>query len=233
MTETSPLATISSGVKSTMSNLSDDECVSITAKQGLPVPFVDIRTVNRDGNCPHDVKTMGELEVRGPWIASAYFKSTSDRNKWSDDGWFRTGDVATIDGDNYMRITDRTKDLIKSGGEWISSVDLENALMSHPSVQEAAVIAIPIRVAGRPLAIVVLKTGQLHARIFAAHLATRFEMVASKFVFANEIREPEPENSSRRSCASCIVSGRRPLTATPQHRRREAFCRLPSARRAC
>ena len=191
MTETSPLATISSGVKSTMSSLSNDERIAITGKQGLPVPFVDIRTVNTNGVCPHDGKTMGELEVRGPWIASAYFESKADRDKWSDDAWFRTGDVATIDGNNYMRITDRTKDLIKSGGEWISSVDLENALMSHPSVQESAVIAIADpKWQERPLAVVVLKAGATATpESLRAHLATRFPKwwLPEKFVFADEI----------------------------------------------
>ncbi len=191
MTETSPVATISSGVKSTVPNVTDDTRVAINAKQGLPVPFIDIRIVNTSGICPQDGKTMGELEVRGPWVASAYFNSTGDREKWTDDGWFRTGDVATIDSDNYMRITDRTKDLIKSGGEWISSVDLENALMSHPSVYESAVIAIPDpKWQERPLAVVVLKTGAAAtAEDLRAHLATRFPKwwLPERFVFANEI----------------------------------------------
>jgi acyl-CoA synthetase (AMP-forming)/AMP-acid ligase II len=191
MTETSPLATISNGAKSTMSNLSDDECVATTAKQGLAVPFIDIRTVNSDGVCPNDGRTMGELEVRGPWVASAYFKSNSERDKWTQDGWFRTGDVATIDSERYMRITDRTKDLIKSGGEWISSVDLENALMSHPAVQEAAVIAVPHpEWLERPIAVVVLKPGQAEPiDALRAHLATRFPKwwLPDRFVFAKEI----------------------------------------------
>lgn len=134
---------------------------------------------------------MGELEVRGPWIASAYFQSEGNQEKWSDEGWFRTGDVATIDSDNYMRITDRTKDLIKSGGEWISSVDLENALMTHPSVQESAVIAIPDpKWQERPLAVVVLKTGATAtSESLQAYLATRFPKwwLPEQFVFANEI----------------------------------------------
>jgi len=191
MTETSPLATISSGVKSTMSNLGNDERVAVTAKQGLPVPFIDIRTVNTNGICPRDAKTMGELEVRGPWVASDYFQSDRDPGNWSDDGWFRTGDVATIDTENYMRITDRTKDLIKSGGEWISSVDLENALMSHPSVQESAVVAIPDpKWQERPMAVVVLKAGATATpESLRDHLATRFPKwwLPEKFVFANEI----------------------------------------------
>ncbi len=191
MTETSPLATISAGVKSTMSNLTDDERIATLAKQGLPVPFIDIRTVNSNGLCPKDGRTMGELEVRGPWVASAYFESTSDRSKWTEDGWFRTGDVATIDSERYMRITDRMKDLIKSGGEWISSVDLENALMSHPGVQESAVIAVPDpKWQERPLAIVVLKQGAAATpESLRAHLAPRFPKwwLPDKFVFAKEI----------------------------------------------
>jgi fatty-acyl-CoA synthase len=191
MTETSPLGTISSGVKSTMSNLSDDERVAITAKQGLPVPFVDIRTVNTNGVCPHDGKTMGELEVRGPWIASAYFESKADRDKWSDDGWFRTGDVATIDADNYMRITDRTKDLIKSGGEWISSVDLESYLMDHPAVKEAAVVAVPHpRWDERPLALVVRKPGSaLEAGDLRKYLEQKFSkwQLPDAYVFLDSL----------------------------------------------
>src|SRR5206468_1933142 len=130
------------------------------AKQGVPAPFIEIRTVKADGVCPQDGQTMGELQIRGPWVAASYFNSDEENDKWTDDGWFRTGDVATIDSEGYMRITDRTKDLIKSGGEWISSVDLENALMSHPQVQEAAVIAVPHpKWDERPVACVVLKDG--------------------------------------------------------------------------
>jgi fatty-acyl-CoA synthase len=190
LTETSPLATIS-GVKSTMSGMTGEDRIATLAKQGLPAPFVDIRAVNADGICPKDGKTMGELEVRGPWVASAYFESESDQGKWTEDGWFRTGDVATIDGEGYMRITDRTKDLIKSGGEWISSVDLENALMSHPEIQESAVIAIPdLKWQERPLAVVVLKEGAaVTPETLRAHLALRFPKwwLPDRFVFAKEI----------------------------------------------
>ena len=178
MTETSPLGTVST-IKSHL------------LKQGLPVPFIDIRTVNANGICPKDGETMGELEIRGPWVAASYFQSAAENEKWTDDGWFRTGDVATIDSEGYMRITDRTKDLIKSGGEWISSVDLENALMSHPQVQEAAVIAVPdSKWQERPLAVVVLKDGaQATADSLRAHIAPRFPRwwLPDKFVFAEEI----------------------------------------------
>ena len=103
---------------------------------------------------------MGELEVRGPWIASSYFNYPEAGDRWSDDGWFRTGDIVTMDGEGYVQITDRSKDVIKSGGEWISSVDLENAIMGHPAVKEAAVIALPhTKWDERPLACIVLKDG--------------------------------------------------------------------------
>ncbi len=102
---------------------------------------------------------MGELEVRGPWVAAAYFRGTG-AEKFTDDGWFQTGDVVRIDQRGSIRITDRSKDLVKSGGEWISSVDMENLLMGHPAVAEAAVIAVPDEQWGeRPMAIVVLKDG--------------------------------------------------------------------------
>jgi len=110
---------------------------------------------------PWDGKSMGELEVRGPWVARAYYKSPESADRFTADGWFRTGDVVTIDPRGYVEIQDRSKDLIKSGGEWISSVALENALMGHPAVAEAAVIAVPhARWQERPLAVVLFKPGQ-------------------------------------------------------------------------
>ncbi len=112
------------------------------------------------GELPWDGKTMGEVQVRGPWVVRQYFKVEPSPESFTADGWFRTGDVATMSADGYMEITDRTKDLIKSGGEWISSVALENALMAHPKVLEAAVIAVPDeRWSERPLAAVVLAPG--------------------------------------------------------------------------
>src|SRR5262249_42274122 len=134
------------------------ERIATLCKQGVAVPFVEMRAINADGVCPRDGQTMGELQLRGPWVASGYYGCDTEKDKWTEDGWFRTGDVGTIDAEGYLRITDRTKDLIKSGGEWISSVDLENALMSHPEVHEAAVIAIPDdKWQERPLAVVVLR----------------------------------------------------------------------------
>jgi len=119
---------------------------------------VDVRAVNDKGIVPWDGQTMGELQVRGPWIASSYYESVEPANNWTEDGWFCTGDIVTIDAEGYIKITDRAKDLIKSGGEWISSQDLENRLMGHPAVAEAAVVGIPHpKWDERPLAAVVLK----------------------------------------------------------------------------
>lgn len=128
------------------------------------------------GEAPWDGESLGELEVRGPWVAASYYNQPDQEHRWTDDGWFRTGDVAAIDTEGYVKIADRTKDLIKSGGEWISSIDLENALMGHPAVREAAVIAIPNEKWGeRPLAAVVLKEGcQASVEELRAHLAGRF-----------------------------------------------------------
>ena len=130
------------------------------AKQGRPAPLVEIRAVNENGFVPWDGQTMGELEVRGPWIASAYYNRPDSADRFTKDGWFKTGDIVTIDPDATIQIQDRAKDLIKSGGEWISSVALECALMGHQAVAEAAVIPMMDDKWGeRPLATVVLKPG--------------------------------------------------------------------------
>ena len=122
---------------------------------------------------------MGELHVRGPFIASQYFENPSEEDKFTKDGWFRTGDVVTIDGEGFVRITDRSKDLIKSGGEWISSVDLENALMGHPAVKEAAVIAVKHpKWDERPVACVVLRDG---AKATSEDLKLYLEPLFAKF----------------------------------------------------
>ena len=175
MTEMTPLG--SAGViKATMGELDEDAQYDYRAKQGIAMPFVDMRLINDAGAAPWDGETMGEVQVRGPWIAAAYHDSGELGDKWTDDGWLRTGDVATIDAEGYMKITDRTKDLIKSGGEWISSVDLENALMGHPAVSEAAVIAARHeKWDERPLAVIVLKDGaEADAEALQSHLAGGF-----------------------------------------------------------
>jgi fatty-acyl-CoA synthase len=157
MTEMSPLGTVSR-LKSYQLNLPMEEQFEIRAKQGMSVPGVDIRAVDEEGNeIPWDGKAFGELQVKGPWIASSYYDDERSAEAYME-GWFRTGDVVTIDPEGFMQIVDRTKDLVKSGGEWISSVDIENQIMSHPKVLEAAVIAVPHpKWQERPLACVVAK----------------------------------------------------------------------------
>jgi fatty-acyl-CoA synthase len=156
MTETSPLGTVSR-LQPQHDHLSENEKMDIRAKQGTAFPGVELRIVSDDGTvAPTDGKAMGELQIKGAWTISSYFK-TNNQESFTEDGWFKTGDVSTIDEDGYMEIKDRTKDLIKSGGEWISSVALESALMAHPKVKEAAVIAIPDeKWVERPLASIVL-----------------------------------------------------------------------------
>jgi fatty-acyl-CoA synthase len=160
MTETSPLASVSY-LRKELEARGDDERFRRAAMAGVPVPLVDVRIRCDDGSdAPMDGKTMGEIQCRGPYITASYHGLPPSPDKFTEDGWLRTGDVATIDALGYLRITDRTKDLIKSGGEWISSVDLENALMAHPALAEAAVIAIPHeKWTERPLACVVRKPG--------------------------------------------------------------------------
>ena len=166
MTETTPLAT-AGHLKSHMREWSEEAQYQARAKQGWPVPFVELRITRPSENeqrsleAPWDGETPGELEVRGPWVAAHYYESPDQAHRWTEDGWFKTGDVATIDEDGIVKIVDRTKDLVKSGGEWISSVDLENALMGHPAVKEACVVGIPHpRWQERPLAAVVLREGR-------------------------------------------------------------------------
>ena len=161
MTETSPVGTLSYPTTA-LKTASADEKYRRAATAGLPVPLVDLRLRGDDGvDQPWDGKSVGELQVHGPFITGGYHGVGSPTDKFTPDGWLRTGDVASVDEDGYMRISDRTKDLIKSGGEWVSSVDLENTLMAHPAIAEAAVIAIPDeKWSERPLACVVLIAGE-------------------------------------------------------------------------
>ncbi|MBM7646932.1 fatty-acyl-CoA synthase [Scopulibacillus daqui] len=162
LTETTPLLTVSK-LKSGQSDLTEEEQLEIRAKQGMAVPGLEVKIINEKGEAAHDGKEIGELLVRGLWIADSYYKD--DRSKESfRDGWFYTGDIAAIDEEGYIKLVDRTKDLIKSGGEWISSVDLENALMAHEAVFEAAVVAVPHpKWQERPVACVVLKDSYRNA----------------------------------------------------------------------
>jgi len=159
MTETSPLGSVAS-LSTAQQALPGDRQMALKLKQGAAPFGVEMRISGPDGKVlPWDGVARGELEVRGPWIASGYF-NTGERDRFTADGWFRTGDISTIDSDGFMAIVDRSKDVIKSGGEWISSIDLENVVMSHPAVREAAVIARACsRWSERPRLIIVLKDG--------------------------------------------------------------------------
>jgi fatty-acyl-CoA synthase len=160
MTEISPLGTTAI-MTSKLENATSEEKYSHVTKQGFPIPFMEIRGRNESGMIPWDGKTMGELEVRGPCVASSYFGDKAPGEKFTADGWLRTGDIVVISEDGCIEIKDRSKDVIKSGGEWISSVALENALMDHPSILEAAVIGVPDeKWAERPYAYIVLKEGK-------------------------------------------------------------------------
>jgi fatty-acyl-CoA synthase len=155
MTETSPMATLAWPVPGTP----PEKHWQIRATQGRPICGVEARIVDDNGTAlPHDNVAVGELEVRGPWITGSYYRNT-DPSKF-ESGWLRTGDVGRIDSQGYITLTDRAKDVIKSGGEWISSVELENTLIAHPQVREAAVVGVPDdRWQERPLAAVVLQDG--------------------------------------------------------------------------
>jgi fatty-acyl-CoA synthase len=174
-----------------MLDWSDDKKYEVRAKQGWPAPFVEIRLMRPEGEAPWDGVTSGEIEIRGPWIAASYYDSPDQTHRWTADGWFRTGDVATMNAEGYVKIVDRAKDLVKSGGEWISSVDLENALMGHPAVKEACVVGIPHpKWQERPLAAVVLKDGAKatpeELRAFLAQMFAKWQL-PDAFVFIDAI----------------------------------------------
>jgi fatty-acyl-CoA synthase len=163
MTETSPVAS-SGEIKSTLAEgATDENLAERRTTVGVPLIGVEARITvpgSTEGE-PWDGVAQGELQVRGPWIARGYYNDERSPESFTEDGWLKTGDVATIDKDGYIRLVDRTKDVIKSGGEWISSVELENEIMAHPAVAEAAVVGLPHRKWGeRPLACVVLREGE-------------------------------------------------------------------------
>ena len=160
MTEMTPLGTLCN-LPSTLKDAPAEAQYRYRSKQGTPMPLVEIRARAEQTIVPWDGETMGELEVRGPWVASQYYNTQGSDGRFTEDGWFKTGDIVTIASCGCIEISDRAKDLVKSGGEWISTVALETALMGHPAVAEAAVIAVPHpKWDERPLAVVVLKPGQ-------------------------------------------------------------------------
>ncbi len=191
MTETSPVATTAQ-LPGGLADADVETQLDVMALQGLPLPLVELRHRGEDGEqLPWDGEAMGELEVRGPWVAASYYDTPEQADRWTSDGWFRTGDVVTITPAGFIQIKDRSKDVIKSGGEWISSVELENALMAHPAVGEAAVIAVPDdKWDERPLAAVVLKEGAVATGDeLRAFLAPDFAKwwLPDRFEFVDEI----------------------------------------------
>lgn len=175
-TETTPLVAVNRLKPTLKKRLSADERWDLKRKQGLIVTGVDIRLVDFDGtDLPHDGKSAGEICLRGPWITAAYHDMPDSADRFLEGGWWRSGDAGTIDENGYLKLTDRLKDVIKSGGEWISSIDMENLLIGHPAVREAAVVGIPHpKWQERPLALVVLRpgheatVGQLKAHLMSA-----------------------------------------------------------------
>ncbi|HDR8982621.1 long-chain-fatty-acid--CoA ligase [Burkholderia vietnamiensis] len=174
-TETTPLVAVNRLKPTLKKRLTTEEQWNLRRKQGLIVIGVDVRIVGADGrDLPHDGHSAGEICLRGPWISAAYY-DMADADERFLDGWWRSGDVGTLDENGYLKVTDRIKDVIKSGGEWISSIDMENLLMNHPAVRDAAVVGIPhVKWQERPLALVVLEVGQkvtfdqLHAHLSSA-----------------------------------------------------------------
>ncbi len=187
---TEVLIGIQSHLRPWMEAWPEEEQLAVLSQQGIPVPLLEARVVGEAGEVPGDAQTAGELQVRGPWVAGRYHKGEG-ADSWTPDGWFRTGDMAVVDPQGRVRIVDRSKDLIKSGGEWISSVDLENALVAHPKVREAAVVAVPHpRWVERPLAVVVPVEGEPPTpEELRDFLAPRFPKwwLPDAFVFVSEI----------------------------------------------
>lgn len=187
MTETSPLASLNK-LRSYQEDLPLDAQFRIRAKQGTMLPGVEFRVMNIETGqeVPWDSESYGELQVRGPWIARAYFKDSESDAKFAD-GWLRTGDVAVVDEDGIIQLVDRTKDLVKSGGEWISSVELEGLIMGHPKVLEACVIGVPHpKWSERPLACVVLKPDYV-GQVTTAEILAYLQPLVAKWWLPDEV----------------------------------------------
>src|SRR6266545_2545302 len=220
MTEASPV-THFSRLKASLRGLPEDARYGYKAKQGLLVPGLEQRVVDADGSqVPADGKSMGEVLLRGPWIAHEYLDDERSAQTFID-GWYHSGDVATLDGDGYLNLVDRTKDLVKSGGEWISTVELETALMGHPAVAEAAVIAIPDpKWQERPLAVVVLKPGgSASEQDLREYLAPEFAKwwLPDRVEFVDELSKTATGKFSKRTLRERFVGGVREEEGSDEH----------------
>ena len=206
MTETSPICALGRPPK----GVPIDEEIEWRSKTGRIVAGVEVRVVHEDGSVlPNDGVSVGEFEVRGPWITGSYYgEPTPERFH---DGWLRTGDIGSLDGNGYMQISDRTKDVIKSGGEWISSVELENEVMAHPGVIEAAVIAVPDeRWSERPLVAVVLEQGSgATADELVAFLTERVSRwwLPERWVFVDEVPKTSVGKFDKKGLRSRYAEG--------------------------
>jgi fatty-acyl-CoA synthase len=215
LTETSPLVAAANAPSGT----EGEEHWNYRCKTGRISPLVEARIIDDAGaELPWDGERAGELELAGPWIASGYFKDPTSSDKFHD-GWLRTGDIATIDQLGYIQITDRAKDVIKSGGEWISSVDLENAIMSHPAVVEAAVIAKPDeRWTERPLACVVIEDG---ADVTASDLNEHLTALVAKwwlpadYAFIDEVPKTSVLKFDKKVLRQRLADGELQLSSAP------------------
>jgi len=185
MTETSPVA----AVATMKSYMPESDRKHVRLKAGLPIAGVELRLANVDTGepVPWDGKSVGEIQVRGPWVTASYYRDV-DPERFTADGWLRTGDVANVDPEGYAQIVDRTKDLVKSGGEWISSVELESAIMGHPKVLEAAVIGVPHpKWQERPVAYVVAKP-DFKGAVTQAEIIEFLEPLVAKWWLPDEVR---------------------------------------------
>ncbi|MDL5157185.1 long-chain fatty acid--CoA ligase [Actinomycetospora termitidis] len=204
MTETSPIATTGM-LRSVHDGLSDDELADVRATQGQATPLVELRLADPDTGeiQPWDGEASGELQAAGPWIAASYYLNEDGGKQFTADGWLRTGDVAIIDPNGFVRLVDRTKDLVKSGGEWISSVDMENQIMGMPEVAEAAVIAVPDeKWSERPMACVVIRSGsELTAQQVKDYLATKVAkwQIPDDVVFIDEVPKTSTGKFSKKT----------------------------------
>lgn len=210
MTETSPVCALGH-LRSSLVDLPEDERFRYLAKTGFMIPGVEFRIVDDVGSeLPWDGEAFGELQVKGPWIASAYYQDPRSAQAF-DDGWLKTGDVATVDQHGYFQIVDRTKDLVKSGGEWISSVELEKEIMGHPEVIEAAVIGTPDEKWGeRPLALVVARPGaELSKQDVISHLEGKVAdwWLPDEVVFIDEVPKTSVGKFDKRALRERFVAG--------------------------
>jgi fatty-acyl-CoA synthase len=193
-TETSPLVTVNRLKPWLARSLTDDQKWDLKRKQGFAVVGLDIKVVDALGQeVPADGRTPGEILIRGPWVTATYHDAPGSEAQFTDDGYWKSGDVGTLDAEGYLKITDRVKDVIKSGGEWISSVDMENAIMSHPDVLEAAVVGVAHpQWEERPLALVVLRAdakGKGSEAAIREHLGKAFAkwQLPDKVLFVDQI----------------------------------------------